>query len=277
MSGGELPGGGPDDTTGGGKARAGEVVVRRAFDGGRNLLIAQGQFAAFLAGYRAHVARWELETDGLLDVMMRQGLAGLALHLTARPEDESVGLTVNIRHPAINLFLTGDATQSWVTGRAITEGVRTSESSRLYVQAQRPGHEPSTSILEIDGLDLLDILEQYYRKSEQAPARFYELPDDAFLGIFSLPGANLEWLERLGPDEAAALAAGELSPLGEKTFRFQCGCNPTKMLRVLRSLFRTQPEELFEGESGVETHCPRCGARWWIERAAFEAETDADE
>ena len=272
MSGVEPPGGPPDD-----RPRVGEVVVRRAFDGQRNLLIARGNFAGFLAGYREHVARWELETDGLLDVMMRQGLAGLTLHLTARPEDESVGLTVNIRHPAINLFLTGDAVQSWLTGRAITEGVRTSDTSRLYVQSQRPGQEPSTSILEIDGLDLLDIFEQYYRKSEQAPARFYELAEDGFLGVFSLPGADLEWLERLQPDEAAAVAASELSPLGQKTFRFQCGCNPTKMLRVLRSLFRSQPDELFEGESGVETHCPRCGARWWIERAAFEAEKDGDE
>jgi hypothetical protein len=160
----EPPGGPPDD-----RPRVGEVVVRRAFDGQRNLLIARGNFAGFLAGYREHVARWELETDGLLDVMMRQGLAGLTLHLTARPEDESVGFTVNIRHPAINLFLTGDAVQSWLTGRAITEGVRTADTSRLYVQSQRPGQEPSTSILEIDGLDLLDIFEQYYRKSEQAP------------------------------------------------------------------------------------------------------------
>lgn len=270
------PAGAPGEAPAG-RPRGGVALVRRAFDGQRNLLVAQADFSGLLAAYRDHVARWELETDGLLDVMMAQGLAGLALHLTVRPEDESVGFTVNIRHPALNLFLTGDALQGWVTGRALTEGVSTADTSRLYVQSQRPRHDPSTSILEVDGLDLLDIFEQYYRKSEQAPARFYELPHERFLGVFSLPGADVEWLERLHADEAAELAAGELSPLGEKTILFQCGCNPAKMLGVLRSLFRAQPEELFEGESGVETHCPRCGSRWWIERAAFDAERDGEE
>ena len=61
--------------------------------------------------------------------------------------------------------------------------------------------------IKIDGLDLLDILEQYYRKSEQAPARFYELPQERFLGVFSLPGADLEWLERLHVDEAETVDA----------------------------------------------------------------------
>ena len=32
------------------------------------------------------------------------------------------------------------------------------------------------------------------------------------------------------------------------------------------------PTEIVSGgDPGVEAFCPRCGARWWIERAAYDA------
>lgn len=253
--------------------RSGAAVIRRYLNDRRNILISTGRFAAFLGAYQGHVQRWELETDGLLDAMMRQGLAGVALHVSLRPPDESVGFTFNIRHPSINLFITGDAATQSVTGRAMTRGVRVTESSRLFVQSQRPGQDPSTSILEVEGLDVLLMLDAYYRGSEQAPARFFELPDDEFTAVVGLPGCDPDWLAGLNRDEVAGLVEAAV-PLEERTIRFHCGCNTARMLRVLRDFFRARPEELFAGEGGVETFCPRCGSRWWVERAAFDAEAD---
>ena len=156
----------------------GEALIRRRLDDEHSVILVQGGFASLIAAYRDHVTRWELGSDGLLDTMMRQGLSGVVLHMALRPLDESVGVTINFRQPVLNIFITGDAATRWITGRAFTEGVRATDSSRLYLQSQRPRRDPSTSIVDVAGLDILQILEQYYRHSEQAPARFFELDGD---------------------------------------------------------------------------------------------------
>jgi hypothetical protein len=40
---------------------------------------------------------------------------------------------------------------------------------------------------------------------------------------------------------------------------------------MLRVIYASDPGDLFRGEPGVETFCPRCGARWWVERDLFSA------
>jgi redox-regulated HSP33 family molecular chaperone len=62
-----------------------------------------------------------------------------------------------------------------------------------------------------------------------------------------------------------------LDPLGEHTLRFRCGCNPDKIVRALRDIFAGREAELFQDDAGVEAFCPRCGARWWISRDAYDA------
>ncbi|TPW01424.1 MAG: hypothetical protein FD129_3369, partial [bacterium] len=54
-----------------------------------------------------------------------------------------------------------------------------------------------------------------------------------------------------------------------RTIRFQCGCSPTRMLTMLRTIYAGRPLDLFQGDAGVETFCPRCGGRWWIEEKDF--------
>jgi len=133
--------------------------------------------------------------------MMRQGLGAAALYLAFRPHDEAVGFTLNFRTPPINIFITGDGAASTVTGRAFTEGVRTAETSRLFVQSQRPGQDQIQSLVEVEGLDVLDVFEQYYSRSEQAPARFFELSDDHFISIMSLPDSDVDWLQGLDREQ----------------------------------------------------------------------------
>lgn len=233
-------------------------------------MVAEGNFTAFFLAYVEHVRRWEVEVDGLTYTMMRQGLAAATLHLSARPLDESIGFTLNFREPPINIFLTGDASSSRVTGRVFTEGVRTTESSRLFVQSQRPGHDQMQSMVEVYGLDVLEVFEQYYARSEQEPARFFEPSEDRFLMIQALPDHDADWIAGLTPDSSADITFEGLDLLIERTFRFQCGCNHDKMLDALHTIFGADPGELFQGDSGVETFCPRCGSRWWIERADYD-------
>ncbi len=241
------------------------------------MIVAEGSFGPLFRAYTEHVRRWEVEPDGLAFTMMRQGLGAAALHLCFRPHDESVGFTLNVRKPPVNIFITGDGETSTVTGRAFTEGVRTAEVSRLFVESQRPGQEQSRSLVEVDGLDVLQIFEQYYARSEQSPARLFEITDERFVMIKSLPDSSPEWLAGLDRERAATLDG---DPLDERVFRFQCGCSPEKMISALHTIFGPDLDTetgLFRGDPGVEAFCPRCGSQWWIERADYDAWKPAEE
>lgn len=239
------------------------------------MVLADGDFSSFLKAHAEHVARWELRSDPFLDVLMRQGLAGMALHLSGRKHDETVGFTLNLREPAVNLFLTGDAARASVVGRAFEEGVRTVDSSRLFVQSARADQPAVQSVIEVQGIDVLEVFEQYYARSEQSPARFFELSGDRFVMLQSLPDVDSGWLASLDPARADEIDLSADEFLVRRVFRFQCGCSPTRMLEMLRVIYAADPQDLFRGESGVETFCPRCGARWWIEQSVFNAPSES--
>jgi molecular chaperone Hsp33 len=252
--------------------RGGEVVIRRRFDRLHQAVLADGDFAAVFAAYNEHVERWELPLDPFLATLMRQGLAATALHLSARPHDETVGFTLNFKEPPTNLFITGDAAKNTFVGRAFEDGVATAESSRLYVQTFRPGQPVFQSLIDVEGLDVLAVFEQYYARSEQAPARFFELEGDRFLMVQTLPDADQDWLLSLDPARADEI---DLSPdelLIHRNLRFQCGCSPARQLEMLRNIYKDNPGDLFKGDAGVETFCPRCGGRWWITEGEYGGE-----
>jgi len=253
-----------------GADRIGEATVRRYLDPRNDVLVTLGDFGSLYAAYREHVRRWEAEPDGFSATLMRQGLGAAVLHLSSRPPGESVGWTIHVHRPATNLFLTGDSGEATVTGRVFTEGVRPSTASRMYVQSSRTRGGPSESTVDVQGVDILEMFEQYYERSEQLPARFFEVDDDRFLMVLALPEAEGEWVRSLTREAAVSLTDQDLKPLGEATYVFRCGCNLERMLDVVRGMFGDDPEDLFQGEGGVEIYCPRCGHRWWLDREAFE-------
>ncbi len=248
----------------------GEVIVRRQVDDTTACLVASGDFADLLAAWWRHVVLWEGEPDGLSSILMRQGLAAAVLHLSNRPRNETMAWTLNLKQPPTNLFLTGSALDGTITGRVFTVGVRTEESSRLFVQVVRPRGEPQTSRLDVSGFDVLEIFAQYFDRSEQSPARFFLLGQERFAAVFGLPGADSEWLQALGVEEARDLVHSART-IEERRFRFECGCSPTRIVEVMRSIFAKDPSELFHDENRVEVFCPRCGRRWWVDREQFDA------
>jgi len=249
----------------------GHVKLSRLMDAERRIILSVGDFSDFLNAYEQHVAVWNENLDGLTETMMKQGLAGGVIHLSNAPRDESYGLTIHIEKPALNIFVAGDSPNSTVTGRAYSDGVKEDQSTRIYMQSSRPKREPHQSILAVDGYDVLDFYQEYYLNSEQRFARLFDLEDGRYMQVISLPGAESGFFETL--DRAGAVALLEEGPalLEERTFFFQCGCTPQKMLRVLRTMFEHRPEDLFLGDPSVETSCPRCGRRWQVSRAEFEA------
>ena len=258
------------------EAPIGHVKLRRYLDRGKDLAVTVGTFTSFFRAYQEHVHRWELDSDGLTLALMREGLAAAALHMVTRPLDETFGVTVNIHTPPLNLFLAGDAWEATLTGRAFVEGVRTSESGRFFVQSRRRRSEPVQSAIDVEGLDVLGMFEDYYRRSEQNPARFFDLDRDRFLQVLALPGGSKSLIEGMEREEARSLVRPGAELLGERSVQFSCGCNLEKILVALHGMF-DDPEELFQGDDRVEVNCPRCGARWTVTRDAFEKAAPADD
>jgi molecular chaperone Hsp33 len=255
-------------------AAAGTVNLERRLDDTRSIILTTGDFTQVIEAWTRHCELWHGESDGLSRVLMRQGLAAAALHLANRPNDELVGWTLNLLQPPTNVFLTGDVRKAIVTGRVYTDGVRTADHSRLFVQTSRASQpEPFQSAIDVTGFDVLEIFEQYYSRSEQNPARFFELDANRFAMVLGLPGVDPLWIQHLEPGSFEGTFAAARAIDG-RAFRFECGCSPTKMLRALRSIFENDPDDLFRGEDRVETFCPRCGRRWWVTREQFLAPAD---
>jgi hypothetical protein len=247
------------------------VTVWIGVDRQREAVLACGDFRAVFNGYLDHVQRWRLPSDGLTLSMMRQGLAAAVLHLACRPRNEFAAWTLNTTAPPLNVFLAGDNHDFKITGRVYTRDVKTGDSSRLFVEVQQPNSETSRSSVAVKGLDLLHVFEQYYAASEQIHARLFELGEHEFALIQGLPDMDLTWFSRLGPEEIAAYRTGDSMQLAEeRVYRFGCGCDPRLILSVIKGVFRDRPEDLFQDDTQVEVHCPRCGRRWWLSRQDFD-------
>lgn len=247
----------------------GEVLVRRYMDREHEAVFARGDFTSLFAAWLDHVRLWGREPDGLSTVMMRQALGGAALYLSSRPRDESVAFTLNFEKPPLNVFVTGSSKSCNVTGRVFTENVATSGGSRLFVQSTREAGRDFTSVIDVEGVDVLLIFEQFCRRSDQTAARFFEITDDEFLMVVSLPlDEGQEWIDSLERETAMARLAN-LPLLDERRFWFQCGCNPDKIFRTMRRMFEGRPEELFQGDESVTVSCPRCGRNWQMAAGDF--------
>lgn len=246
------------------------ATIRRFMNDEHEAIFAVGTFDELFQDWADHIVRYEPEPDGLSAVMMRQGLAAAALHLSCRPRDERCAWTINTNNPPMNVFLTGDAESCSVTGRVFTEGVATTESSRMFVESQRPHGRDSKSVIEVEGLDVLDIFEQYYFQSVQSMARFFELSDFEFLLVQSLPVDESAWITSLSREKARALfERGRMKELDERVFRFRCGCDSARIVDVVKKMYEGKTDELFEDDETIRIVCPRCARAWNVGREEF--------
>lgn len=233
----------------------------------RNCLMLRGQFTGIYTDHYLHLADHKIRYPGELDQMLKDSLALLTLHLTARPWNETIAWTANLRAPRINLFVTGSSNEAYVTGRVFTEDIREPDRNYFYSQttvANSP--EPRTSTLEVEGRDPVKWISQFYEQSEQRPARAFRLPDENFVLIAAQPDADLQWLQSLSAEDVAKITETEETNLLEtRPFRFHCGCTVERILPILGG-WRDKPDELFHDAHEISVQCPRCAASYLITR-----------
>lgn len=249
---------------------AGSAHVERTILRDHDAMLAVGDFGALFEAYHRHARRWDLPLDPLGLVMMHQALAGACLQLAFRVVEETSAWTLNVGRPPLNLFVTGGSTDHTVTGRYFVDDVKTEADNRLFVQRSHPQREAARSVITVDGIDVLGVFEQYYRSSEQLAARLVELSTHEMAMVLALPGADAQWLESLDVAAVRALHANASEPIDGRTFRFDCGCDGDRIVTAMVQMFGADPDEVFQGDEGLEVQCPRCGARWWIDRELFD-------
>ncbi len=233
----------------------------------RNVLLLRGKFAPVYTDYYLHLMQHGIRHQPELDQMLKDFLAGLTLHLVARPWAETIAWTVNLRAPRVNVFATGGSVHEEITGRLFTDDVREPDRNLFYSQTTTPQlAEPRSSVLEVDDRDPLRWVEQYYEQSEQRPARMFRHDDELFTLVAAQPDYDEEWfaaLDRIGVEEIELKEETKL--LETRRFRFHCGCDLGKILPVLGS-WRDRPDELFGDSDQISIQCPRCAARYHVTR-----------
>jgi molecular chaperone Hsp33 len=233
--------------------------------------MAHGDFGPLFVDLDQHLRNWHLDLDPLARTMLRTGLASVALHLSSRPRDEVVGVTLSVQQPPLNLFLGGDAEQGNLVGRAFAaEDVEEHPENRLFVQARRRKGRTSQTVLDVMGLDLPLIFEQLHARSEQFPARFFDHDDGSFTMVQALPGVDEAWLQSLDRGGTRELADESARELDQRIYRLHCGCDEDRMRVAVKGIYGDDLDSLFQGEEALEVLCPRCGRTWRLGRADLE-------
>jgi molecular chaperone Hsp33 len=232
----------------------------------RNVLMLRGHFPGIYTDYYLHLMQHGLKNPEQLDTMLKDLAAMLTLHLVARPWNETIAWTVNLRAPRVNLFVTGSSVHEQITGRCFTEDIREPDRNLFYVQTTVPGNDPGLSTIEVEGHDALAWVEALYRKSEQRPGRAFRLPDESFVLLAAQPDFDEEWLTGLDANDVAEIESFEKTKLLEtRRFRFHCGCNLERILPVLGA-WREKPDKLFGDDQEITIQCPRCAAKYLVTR-----------
>ncbi|MFK7911507.1 MAG: Hsp33 family molecular chaperone HslO [Akkermansiaceae bacterium] len=230
----------------------------------RNCLLLRAQFTPVYTDYYLHLMEHKLSYQNELDAQLKDLLAVLTLHLTARPWAETIAWTINQRAPRVNFFVTGSSTFENIAGRLFTKDVREPATNLLYSQTSVSGQEPRTTTVDLNTNDPIDWVEHYYSQSEQRPAKCFRLDDENYVLIAAQPGYDEEWFAELDQDKAASITDDEQTKVLEtRKFRFFCGCSKERIVSTL-SAWKDKPDELFQGEEKIAVNCPRCGARYKV-------------
>jgi molecular chaperone Hsp33 len=249
------------------------TVVTIEFIRHRNVLMAKADLSPLFVDYYLHLADQGIKHAPEHDRLLRDALAAFALHCASRPKNEHIAWTMNFQDPRLNLFLTGDNEDCFITGRLFTENVRELADNVFYSEVMpRRGAEKRRSVVNFEGANVFAAVEAYYNASEQRPARYFHLGEDNFAMLVSHPDCDLNWLASVGVDEVKAVGEKEtLAMIERRLYQWHCGCDQKKILAALAPAARHDMAELFGNSESIRVECPRCAASHLITREAMEA------
>jgi molecular chaperone Hsp33 len=248
------------------------LEVRTYFVRNRNALVARADFGELYVDYYLHQGQHGYRHDPAHDAMLKEALGAVTLHCASRPWNETSAWTIHFSELQLNLFVTGDNTRGAVVGQVFTEDVKQDGRNLFMADTLRVPGEPRRSVVELVSADIFKAVERYYQQSEQRPARLFRHAEEDFVMVSAHPDCDLKWFESLDDDAVRRIDESEtLSLLETRHYRWECGCNEQRMMRVLAPVMRQSPDDLFGEDASLRMSCPRCGARYAITREALEA------
>ena len=247
------------------------VPVRSFFVRKRNALLVRAHFSPLFMDYYLHLMQHGLRNDKDADHRMKDILSALTLHLCSRPQDEVVAWTINVRHPLMNLFATGGSRPTGrVTGRVFVEDVKDSGKNLFIAQVNRGLEVGRQSMVDFDGMDILEAVEHFYTQSEQRITRFFRLEDEELVMVSAEPDCDEEWLLGLELDDLLVISEKEhLTPLETRAYKFECGCSVERLYPLIARLSEDDLDHVFSDGVAV-IHCPRCSAVFKAPREHFD-------
>lgn len=239
----------------------------------RNVMLVCANLGALFTDYYLHLADHKLRYTPEQDALFKQALAAFTLHCASRPLNEHIAWTLNFQEPRLNLFLAGDNEDCTVTGRLFTENVREAAENVFFSDiVPKRGVEPRRSVVNFQGGDVFAAAEGYYARSEQQPARFFDLGGDDYALLLAQPDCDLAWFSSV---DAALVrdpgAAETVARIQGRNYGWHCGCTQQKILAAIAPAFRADPEGLFGDGETIRVECPRCAAAHTLTREAMEA------
>ena len=124
--------------------------------------------------------------------------------------------------------------------------------------------------VEVEGLDVFDMVEQFCRTSDQQPVRFAHRGEDRIAILCSLPEADHDWMKKVDAEAVIQLEqSSDLKLISEYSVSFRCGCDLDRITRITAEAYAGNPAELFQEDAAVEVECPRCGTSHRITKEAF--------
>jgi len=248
------------------------LEVRSYFVRGRNALLARAEFEPLYIDYYLHRAAQDLKYTNEHDLMLKEALAALTLHLASRPQDETSGWTLNFDNPLLNIFVTGGSRPGRVTGRVFTEDVRDFGKNIFIAQTASQGKAARQSMVDFTGRDVFSAVEDFYTRSEQRMTRLFRHGEEDIVMVSAQPDCDEEWLAALTPESIMEVDKTEtLSLLETRLYIWHCGCNAERLFPVLAKLGDEDLSHAFGEDEVITMTCPRCGARYRTSKEQFEA------
>jgi len=248
-----------------------DIAVQCLFVRHRNALLVRAAFEPLYVDHYLHLMQHGIRIDPRLDLMLKDTLAAMTLHLASRPRNEVSAWTLHFQDPLVNLFATGDSRLGNVIGRVFTENVRDSGTSLLLAQTNESPNPARRSIVEFEGTEIFPIIEDFYRQSEQRRARLFDLGEESYALISAQPECDLAWLESLDEDAVRVLdATEELGLLENRAYHYDCGCSMDRVIPALAPLGPTDLDEIFQEDAALKVTCPRCAAIFLVTRQDIE-------
>lgn len=251
---------------------ASPLEVRTYFVRGRNALVARADFEPLYIDYYLHRAEHELKYSNTNDLLLKEALAALTLHLASRPQDETCGWTLNFDNPLVNVFVTGGSRPGRVAGRVFTEDVRDFGKNIFIAQTASQGKAARQSMVDFAGHDVFKAVEGFYTQSEQRTTRLFRHGEEDIVMVSAQPDCDEEWLAALTDDSIREMDKTEtLSLLETRLYVWHCGCNVERLYPVLAKLAEDDLSHAFGRDEVLTMTCPRCGARYRTSKEQFEA------